>query len=111
LSQTGIPFRRSYATPSVYSPATSRSNIQAGSRRYGLSPATPASGAEDSPRSPQPEPSQTRISTPSSKTVTSYTPIQQPRLRTNSLGARKFGLRRRSAVMPDESANMDDSID
>ena len=110
LSQTGIPFRRSYATPSVYSPATSRSNIQAGSRRYGLSPATPASGAEDSPRS-QLEPSQTRISTPSSKTVTSYTPIQQPRLRTNSLGARRFGLRRRSAAMPDDTTNMDDSID
>ncbi|KAJ5137498.1 hypothetical protein N7526_003731 [Penicillium atrosanguineum] len=111
LSQTGIPLRRSYATPSVYSPATSRSNIQAGSRRYGLSPATPASGAEDSPRPPQLEPSQTRISVPSSKTVTSYTPIQQPRLRTNSLGARKFGLRRRSAVMTDDNTNMDDSID
>ncbi|KAJ5289956.1 uncharacterized protein N7443_010209 [Penicillium atrosanguineum] len=97
--------------PSVYSPATSRSNIQAGSRRYGLSPATPASGAEDSPRPPQLEPSQTRISVPSSKTVTSYTPIQQPRLRTNSLGARKFGLRRRSAVMTDDNTNMDDSID
>lgn len=111
LSQAGNPFRRSYATPSVYSPATSRSNIQAGSRRYGLSPATPASGAEDSPRSSQLEPSQTRISVPSSKSVTSYTPIQQPRLRTNSLGARKFGLRRRSAVMTDENTNMDDSID
>ncbi|KAJ5684310.1 uncharacterized protein N7477_000655 [Penicillium maclennaniae] len=102
LSQTGIPFRRSYATPAVYSPATSRSNIQAGSRRYGLSPATGASGLE---------PLQTRISVPSSKTVTSYTPIQQPRLRTNSLGARKFGLRRRSAVMTDDNTNMDDSID
>jgi len=110
LSQTGIPFRRTYATPSVYSPATSRPNIQAGSRRYGLSPVTPGSGAEDSPRPPQLEPSQTRISMPSSKTVTSYTPIQPPRLRTNSLGTRRFGLRRRSAVMPD-TADMDDSID
>lgn len=114
-SQTGIPFRRSYASPVAYSPATSRSNIQAGSRRYGLSPsfsnATPRSGAEDSPRSPQPEQSQTRINVPSGKSVTSYTPIQQPRLRTNSLGARRFGLRRRSAATPDDAVNLDDSID
>lgn len=114
-SQTGIPFRRSYASPAVYSPATSRSNIQAGSRRYGFSPsfsnATPRSGAEDSPRSPQPEQPQTRISIPSGKSVTSYTPIQQPRLRTNSLGARRFGLRRRSAAAPDDAVNLDDSID
>ncbi|KAJ5751773.1 hypothetical protein N7520_008690 [Penicillium odoratum] len=104
-SQSGIPFRRSYMTPGVYSPATSRSNIQAGSRRYGLSP-----GIEENPR-PQLEPSQTRISVPSGKSVTSYTPIQQPRLRTNSLGSRKFALRRRSAVMPDDAFNLDDSID
>lgn len=113
-SQSGIPSRRSYASPAVYSPATSRSNIQAGSRRYGLSPgfsnATPRSGTEDSPRSPQPEKSQTRISVPSGKTVTSYTPIQQPRLRTNSLGARRFGLRYRSTA-PDDAVNPDDSID
>lgn len=115
LSQTGIPFRRSYVTPGVYSPATSRSNIQAGSRRYGLSPnlpnAAPGSGAEENPRQSQLEPSQTRISAPSSKTVSSYTPIQQPRLRTNSLGSRRFALRRRSAVVPDDSVNLDDSID
>ncbi|KAJ5693104.1 hypothetical protein N7462_002527 [Penicillium macrosclerotiorum] len=113
-SQTGLPFRRSYMTPAVYSPATSRSNIQAGSRRYGLSPgfsnATPGSGAEESPRS-QLETSQTRISVPSGKTAASYTPIQQTRLRTNSLGARRFGLRRRSAAAPDETMNLDDSID
>ncbi|KAJ5661237.1 uncharacterized protein N7484_000609 [Penicillium longicatenatum] len=105
-SQSGIPFRRSYMTPGVYSPATSRSNIQAGSRRYGLSP-----GIEENPRPSQLEPSQTRISGPSGKSVTSYTPIQQPRLRTNSLGSRKFALRRRSAVMPDDPVNLDDSID
>ncbi|KAJ5903088.1 hypothetical protein N7504_005471 [Penicillium tannophilum] len=105
-SQSGIPFRRSYVTPGVYSPATSRSNIQAGSRRYGLSP-----GIEESPGSSQLQPSQTRISVPSGKSVTSYTPIQQPRLRTNSLGSRKFALRRRSAVMLDDTVNLDDSID
>ncbi|KAJ5986167.1 hypothetical protein N7451_010532, partial [Penicillium sp. IBT 35674x] len=105
-SQSGIPFRRSYVTPGVYSPATSRSNIQAGSRRYGLSP-----GIEESPGSSQLQPSQTRISVPSGKSVTSYTPIQQPRLRTNSLGSRKFALRRRSAVMLDDNVNLDDSID
>lgn len=116
-SQSGIPFRRSYIGPAVYSPATSRSNIQAGSRRYGLSPNfssnnnTPGSGAEESPRSPRLESSQTRISVPSGKTVTSYTPIQQPRLRTNSLGTRRFGLRNRAAATHDESVNLDDSID
>ncbi|KAJ6106304.1 hypothetical protein N7512_009821 [Penicillium capsulatum] len=113
-SQTGIPFRRSYMAPAVYSPATSRSNIQAGSRRYGLSPNfsnTPGSGADESPRSPRLEASQTRISVPSSKTVTSYTPIQQPRLRTNSLGTRRFGLRTRATATPDESVHLDDSID
>ncbi|KAJ5574239.1 uncharacterized protein N7459_008666 [Penicillium hispanicum] len=114
-SQTSIPFRRSYMAPAVYSPATSRSNIQAGSRRYGLSPnlsgATPGSGVDDSPRSPQLESSQTRISAPSGKSVTSYTPIQQPRLRTNSLGTRRFGLRQRPVGPPDDSVNLDDSID
>lgn len=113
-SQTGIPFRRSYMAPAVYSPATSRSNIQAGSRRYGLSPNfsnTPGSGTEESPRSPRLETSQTRISVPSGKTVTSYTPIQQPRLRTNSLGTRRFGLRTRATAPLDESVNLDDSID
>ncbi|KAJ5103809.1 hypothetical protein N7532_004338 [Penicillium argentinense] len=115
-SQTGIQSRRSYMTPGIYSPATSRSNIQAGSRRYGLSPsfsnATPRSGTEESPRSPQiATPSQTRISIPSGKSATSYTPIQQPRLRAGSLGARRFGLRTRSTTAPAESVNLDDSID
>lgn len=115
LSQSSIPFRRSYMAPAVYSPATSRSNIQAGSRRYGLSPSfsstTSGSVAEESPRTPQGEASQTRISMPSGKSATSYTPITQPRLRTNSLGTRRFGLRRRSAATPDDTFNMDDSID
>lgn len=115
LSQTSIPFRRSYMAPAVYSPATSRSNIQAGSRRYGLSPnlsgVSPGSTAEDSPRSPQLEPSQTRISAPSGKSVTSYTPIHQPRLRTNSLGTRRFNLRHRPGNTPDDPVNLDDSID
>ncbi|OOQ83046.1 putative LPXTG-motif cell wall anchor domain protein [Penicillium brasilianum] len=115
LSQSSIPFRRSYMAPAVYSPATSRSNIQAGSRRYGLpssfSSTTPGSVAEESPQSSQLGPAQTRISVPSGKSATSYTPIQQPRLRTNSLGTRRFGLRRRSAATPDDTFNLDDSID
>lgn len=114
-SQTGIPARRSYMTPGVYSPAAPRSNIQAGSRRYGLSTSfsnsTPRAGTEESPRSPQVESPQTRIGIPSSKMATSYTPIQQQRLRTNSLGTRRFGLRTRSSTAPDEPANIDDSID
>ncbi|KAJ5235366.1 uncharacterized protein N7469_004534 [Penicillium citrinum] len=106
-SQTGIPSRRSYMTPGVYSPATSRSNIQAGSRRYGISPLASqmphhALGLKKA---------LDRHSIPSGKTAASYTPIQQPRLRTNSLGARRFGLRTRSSTAPEEAVNLDDSID
>ncbi|KAJ5888410.1 hypothetical protein N7495_008451 [Penicillium taxi] len=116
-SHTGIPLRRSsYMTPGTYTPMTSRSNIQAGSRRYGFSSSlasgTPRSGAEESPRTPQLQQSQTRLSMPSGKSVSSYTPISQPRPRANSLGARKFGLRYRSTAPPSESVvNMEDSID
>ncbi|KAJ5236312.1 hypothetical protein N7489_006403 [Penicillium chrysogenum] len=112
---SSLSFRRSYMNPATYTPATSRSNIQAGSRRYGLTPSfssnnVQGSGVEEGLRSPQMEPSQTRISTPSSKVATSYTPIQSPRLRTNSLGARRFGLRNRAPATPN-NVNLDDSID
>ncbi|PWY73832.1 hypothetical protein BO94DRAFT_589368 [Aspergillus sclerotioniger CBS 115572] len=67
LSQSAIPLRRSVLTPS-FAPATSRANIQAGSRRYGLSPgigsaALGGDGPTDDgmPTSPHQEPSQTRI--------------------------------------------------
>ncbi|KAJ5163209.1 uncharacterized protein N7500_005039 [Penicillium coprophilum] len=112
---SSLSFRRSYMSPASYTPATSRSNIQAGSRRYGLTPSFSSNNIQASPveetlRLPQMEPSQTRISTPSSKVATSYTPIQTPRLRTNSLGARRFGLRNRvSATL--NNVNLDDSID
>ncbi|KAJ5294484.1 hypothetical protein PENANT_c006G11697 [Penicillium antarcticum] len=107
-----LSFRRNNTIPASYTPATSRSNIQAGSRRYGLSPSF-STNVEDSPRSPQLETpqAQTRISTPSSKMATSYTPIQQNRLRTNSLGARRFGLRNRTPATPNNNVNLDDSID
>lgn len=114
---SNLPFRRSYMSPVTYTPATSRSNIQAGSRRYGLTPSFSSnniqgSAAEDNLRSShQMEPSQTRISTPSNKMATSYTPIQTPRLRTNSLGARRFGLRNRTPATPNNNVNLDDSID
>ncbi|KAJ5208525.1 hypothetical protein N7449_002904 [Penicillium cf. viridicatum] len=112
---SSLSFRRSYINPATYTPATSRSNIQAGSRRYGLTPSFSSNNVQGSPveeslRSPQMEPSQTRISTPSSKVATSYTPIQTPRLRTNSLGARRFGLRNRVPATPN-NVNLDDSID
>ncbi|KAJ5773482.1 hypothetical protein N7457_008378 [Penicillium paradoxum] len=113
---SNVSFRRSYMSPATYTPATSRSNIQAGSRRYGLTPSfssnnVQATAVEDHPRNPQQiEPSQTRFSTPSSKMATSYTPIQTPRLRTNSLGARRFGLRNRTPATSN-NVNLDDSID
>ncbi|EKV07865.1 hypothetical protein PDIG_62060 [Penicillium digitatum PHI26] len=112
---SSLSFRRSYLNPATYPPATSRSNIQAGSRRYGLTPSFSSNNLHGSPveeglRSSQLEPSQTRISTPSSKMATSYTPIQPPRLRTNSLGARRFGLRNRAPATPN-NVSLDDSID
>ncbi|PWY91071.1 hypothetical protein BO70DRAFT_284020 [Aspergillus heteromorphus CBS 117.55] len=115
LSQSAIPLRRSMLTPS-YPPATSRSNIQAGSRRYGIpsgigSAALAADGPiEDDP--PQ-EPSQTRIIAPSKRLAASYTPIaQQTRLRANSLGTRRFGLRHRPMAVSDEAVNsFNDRID
>ncbi|RJE17894.1 hypothetical protein PHISCL_09770 [Aspergillus sclerotialis] len=119
ISQSGIPFRRSYVTPASYTPATSRSSIQAGSRRYGLSSNfTPSPSdrtpAENTgvPRPSQPEPSQTRIIAPSNKVATSYTPIPQNRIRTNSLGARRFGMRQRPMSTVDDAVHtLDDSID
>jgi hypothetical protein len=103
---SNLSFRRSYAGPATYTPTTSRSNIQAGSRRYGLTPSFSSNNIQDEPRTPLDQ--QTRIST-SSKMATSYTPIEQQRLRTNSLGARRFGLRNRAPTT--SNVNLDDSID
>ncbi|RAL07491.1 putative LPXTG-motif cell wall anchor domain protein [Aspergillus homomorphus CBS 101889] len=117
LSQSAIPLRRNLMTPG-YTPATARSNIQAGFRRYGagsgLSSATHTSDGinEDGIMSPRQEPSRTRIIAPSSKLAASYTPISQNRLRTNSLGTRKSGLRPRSMAASDEAVNaFDDGFD
>ncbi|KAJ5327137.1 hypothetical protein MYU51_017535 [Penicillium brevicompactum] len=112
---SNLSFRRSYMSPATYTPATARSNIQAGSRRYGLTPSFSSNNiqaSDDGPRSPLDQ-SQTRIAAPSTKTATSYTPIQQQqqRLRTNSLGARRFGLRNRAPTTPNNNLNLDDSID
>lgn len=97
LSQSGIPSRKSYMSPGNYSPATARSNIQAGSHRYGFTPSpkdgSPAEGS-GLPRPSQLEkPSQTKIAAPSSKLATSYTPIQQNRVRTNVQRTRSLGTR------------------
>lgn len=114
-SHSNISYRRSFIATPAQSPAVPRSNIQAGSRRYGLSSgqpnATSGSVVEGPTRfNPQDVP-RSRISVPAAKIAANYTPTTQPRLRTNSLDTRRFGLRRRSAVTPDESFNMDDSID
>ncbi|PLB33212.1 putative LPXTG-motif cell wall anchor domain protein [Aspergillus candidus] len=111
--QTNLPRRRSLITPSNYTPATPRSNIQAGSRRYAYASATPSTVGDDAPMSPQQEQSQTRIVAPSSKIASSYTPITQNRLRTNSLGARKFGIRptRPVAGANNVTRSFDDSLD
>ncbi|KAI9367206.1 hypothetical protein BJX61DRAFT_551724 [Aspergillus egyptiacus] len=110
-SQSSIPLRRSFMTPSLYTPAIPRSNIQAGSRRYGLSAAVDGPD-EDVPLSPR-EASQTKIVAPSSKLASSYTPISQNRFRTNSLSGRRFGTRQRpvSTVDYTKSKSFNDSID
>ncbi|PIG81520.1 LPXTG-motif cell wall anchor domain protein [Aspergillus arachidicola] len=107
-SQSGIPLRRTLMTP-----ATSRSNIQAGSRRYGLPSgiSTPGKANDDAPISPRQDPSQTRIIAPSAKLAASYTPISRPR--TNSFGTtRRFGIRQRPMAISDGAVNsFDDNID
>ncbi|OGM39826.1 LPXTG-motif cell wall anchor domain protein [Aspergillus bombycis] len=107
-SQSGIPLRRTLMTP-----ATSRSNIQAGSRRYGLPSGISAPGKanDDAPISPRQDLSQTRIIAPSSKLAASYTPISRPR--TNSFGTtRRFGIRQRPMAISDGAVNsFDDNID
>ncbi|KAL4873331.1 hypothetical protein BDV12DRAFT_100521 [Aspergillus spectabilis] len=111
-SQSGIPLRRSLMTPSTYTPAIPRANIQAGSRRYGLSTAAERP-ADDIPLSPRQEISETRIVAPSNKVAASYTPISQNRFRTNSLGGRRLGIRQRQMSTADtkQSKSFNDSID
>ncbi|KAE8349847.1 hypothetical protein BDV28DRAFT_52601 [Aspergillus coremiiformis] len=107
-SQSGIPLRRILVTP-----ATSRSNIQAGSRRYGLPSRSSTSGGanNDTPTSPRQDQSQTRIIVPSNKLGASFTPISRPR--TNSFGTtRRFGIRQRPMAISDGAVNsFDDSMD
>ncbi|KAL4921022.1 hypothetical protein BDW62DRAFT_175775, partial [Aspergillus aurantiobrunneus] len=109
--QSGIPLRRSLMTPSTYTPAIPRANIQAGSRRYGLSSAAQGP-ADDVPISPRQEIPQTKIVTPSNKQASSYTPITQNRFRTNSLGARRLGTRQRpmSTIDTKQTKSFNDSI-
>lgn len=94
--------RRSYATPpSSGIPTASGVNIQPGFRRYGVSTSTHGTPS-DSPSQVESVP-QTRITSASSKTATSYTAIQQPRMRTESLSSRRLGLRLRPSVIGQEN--------
>ncbi|EAW11504.1 putative LPXTG-motif cell wall anchor domain protein [Aspergillus clavatus NRRL 1] len=104
--QSSIPLRRSLVPPGSFTPATSRSNILAGSRRYGAPDhaATP-SGIPMPPSPGENVHSQTRISVSSSKQAASYTPIQQNRIRANSMGVRAFGLRHRPMATYDDAAS------
>ncbi|RHZ68129.1 putative LPXTG-motif cell wall anchor domain protein [Aspergillus thermomutatus] len=115
VPQSSIPLRRSLAIPSNYTPTTSRLNILAGSRRYGASGIPSAAGDGSVPDSQgdgmpsQQGLSQTRITAPSSKHAASYTPIQQNRVRANSMGVRTFGLRQRPMAAYEDP--LDVSID
>ncbi|KAH1491098.1 hypothetical protein LV164_003977 [Aspergillus fumigatus] len=113
--QSSIPLRRSLAIPANYTPTTSRLNILAGSRRYGTSGIPSAAGDGSVPdgqsdgMSSQQGLCQTRITAPSSKQAASYTPIQQNRVRANSLGVRTYGLRQRPTATHEDP--LDVSID
>lgn len=110
LPQSGLPFHRSYITPSSNTPSTFRSSIQAGSSRYGFTPSpSDRSPALNVPRLSQPEPSQTKIVAPSSKLATSYTPISQNRPRTNSLDTRRFPTRQRAVSTVNDPVHIDGS--
>ncbi|KAJ9244423.1 hypothetical protein C8Q69DRAFT_150645 [Paecilomyces variotii] len=107
---SAIPLRRSILSPaSNYAPSVSGVNVQPGSRRYLASsamvqsPQDVTAGPVDGGDSVQQTPS--RIFAPSNKTATSYTSIQQPRIRTNSLGARRLGLRQRTMNASGDVAN------
>ncbi|OKL60655.1 hypothetical protein UA08_04227 [Talaromyces atroroseus] len=110
--QSSITQRRSYATPlSAGSgiPSTSGFKIQPGFRRYGASTMAGLSdrGTSESPRqageNSAPTASHalqnTRISAPSSKMATSYTAIQQPRLRSENVVSRRLSLRPRPSTI------------
>ncbi|EAW23948.1 putative LPXTG-motif cell wall anchor domain protein [Aspergillus fischeri NRRL 181] len=113
--QSSIPLRRSLAIPANYTPTTSRLNILAGSRRYGASGIPSAAGDGSVPdgqsdgMSSQQGLYQTRITAPSSKQAASYTPIQQNRVRANSMGVRTYGLRQRPTAAYEDP--LDVSID
>ncbi|EEA27645.1 hypothetical protein TMatcc_004056 [Talaromyces marneffei ATCC 18224] len=105
---SSISQRRSYATPPSAGsgiPTAPGLKIQPGFRRYGASTITGLSerGASEPPQtsdslSPSPGLPQTRISAPSSKMATSYTAIQQPRLRNETLGSRRLLRTRPSTI-------------
>lgn len=107
-SVSSITQRRSYATPPSAGsgiPTASNLKIQPGFRRYGASTIAGLSerGSSEPPQtsdsfSPSPGLPQTRISAPSSKTATSYTAIQQPRLRNETLGSRRLLRTRPSTI-------------
>ncbi|KUL90610.1 hypothetical protein ZTR_00316 [Talaromyces verruculosus] len=107
-SVSSITQRRSYATPPSAGsgiPTASSLKIQPGFRRYGASTITGLSerGSSEPPQtsdsfSPSPGLPQTRISAPSSKMATSYTAIQQPRLRNETLGSRRLLRTRPSTI-------------
>lgn len=108
---SNLPFRRTLNSPATYTPATARSNIQSGSRRYGLTPSFSSNSVQTSDGDPRSSlgPSQTRYSA-SNKMATSYTPINQ-RQRPTSLGMQRFGLRSRASATLNPNPNLDDSID
>ncbi|KAF7166787.1 hypothetical protein CNMCM6106_002485 [Aspergillus hiratsukae] len=115
VPQSGIPLRRSLASPANYTPTASRLNILAGSRRYGASGIPSAAGDGSVPdiqgngMPSQQGLFQTRITAPSSKQAGSYTPIHQNRVRANSMGVRTFGHRQRPTAAYED--RLDVSID
>lgn len=107
---SALPLRRSILSPaSTYNPSASGMNVQPGSRRY-LGSSTVGQNASEAHDGPAEggdsnQQAQTRIFAPSNKTAASYTNIQQPRIRTNSLSARRLGFRQRTINTSGDVAN------
>lgn len=116
---SSIPLRRNYPSTTNYIPTTTNVNVQPGFRRYGFNSGISQGAREDAQgatievnESPRGQVSRTRIVMPSSKMAGSYTPIQQPRLQTDSFSTRRISIRQRLMTTAGDGANaMGDGVD
>ncbi|PGH17293.1 hypothetical protein AJ79_01176 [Helicocarpus griseus UAMH5409] len=104
-SQSGIPLRRNYASPSSNLPATTHTNIQPGFRRYGASSLnTATNSAENSVN-------EYGSDVPGSATKYTGSGLLHLRPRTNSTGIRRIGIRQRQYPSTTDGENAGDELD